>query len=84
MPLSLETPLGEALLKSCTHEVPPVRHVSTQLPALAGQSVHMKGWVHRLRDFVEHGYDVRRLIRTIAVSKVYGLSSQPNADNLRD
>jgi hypothetical protein len=36
------------------------------------------------RDFVEHGYDVRRLIRTIAVSKVYGLSSQPNADNLRD
>lgn len=35
-------------------------------------------------DFVEHGYDVRRLIRTIAVSQVYGLSSQPNADNVRD
>jgi hypothetical protein len=36
------------------------------------------------REFVEHGYDVRRLIRTIAVSNVYGLASQPNADNLRD
>ena len=36
------------------------------------------------RDFVKHGYDVRRLIRTVATAKVYGLSSQPNADNVRD
>lgn len=36
------------------------------------------------RDFVENGYDVRRLIRTIVTSQVYGLSSQPNADNVRD
>ena len=28
-----------------------MRHVSSQLPALAGQSVSLKGWVHRLRDF---------------------------------
>lgn len=36
------------------------------------------------RDFVEHGYDIRRLIRTIATSQTYGLSSQPNSDNVRD
>lgn len=36
------------------------------------------------QDFVSHGYDVRRLIRTIATSRVYGLSSLPNADNVRD
>ncbi len=36
------------------------------------------------RDFVTHGFDRRRLIRTIATARVYGLSSQPNADNVRD
>lgn len=36
------------------------------------------------RDFVAHGFDVRRLIRTIATARVYGLSSQPNVDNVRD
>ncbi|QDU28311.1 Bacterial Ig-like domain (group 2) [Anatilimnocola aggregata] len=36
------------------------------------------------RDFVAQGFDLRRLIRTIATSQVYGLSSLPNADNLRD
>ncbi|MCE9605518.1 MAG: DUF1549 domain-containing protein [Planctomycetia bacterium] len=35
-------------------------------------------------DFIAHEFDLRRLIRTIAVSRVYGLSSEANADNLRD
>jgi len=35
-------------------------------------------------DFVAHDFDLRRLIRTIATSRVYGLSSEANADNLRD
>ncbi len=36
------------------------------------------------RDFVTHGFDRRQLLRTIATSRVYGLSSHPNADNVRD
>ena len=36
------------------------------------------------RDFVAHRFDQRHLLRTIATSGVYGLSSQPNADNVRD
>ena len=36
------------------------------------------------RDFVAHKFDLRHLLRTIATSGVYGLSSQPNADNVRD
>lgn len=36
------------------------------------------------RDFVTHGFDRRRLLRTIATARVYGLSSHPNADNVRD
>jgi hypothetical protein len=36
------------------------------------------------RDFVEHRYDVKHLIRTIATSRVYGLSSQANDTNARD
>ncbi len=36
------------------------------------------------QDFVAHRYDVRGLIRTIATARVYGLSSQPNGDNVRD
>lgn len=35
-------------------------------------------------DFVEHGYDIRRLIRTIMNSAVYRLSSEPNATNASD
>ncbi len=36
------------------------------------------------KDFVEHGYDVRRLIRTIMDSSVYQLSSEANATNQAD
>jgi hypothetical protein len=36
------------------------------------------------KDFVEHGYDVQRLIRTIMNSGVYQLSSEANATNQSD
>jgi len=36
------------------------------------------------RDFASHGYDVKRLIGTIATSLAYGLSSTPEAGNLGD
>ncbi|HEY1493477.1 MAG TPA: DUF1553 domain-containing protein [Candidatus Solibacter sp.] len=36
------------------------------------------------KDFVEHGYDVRRLIRTIMNSSAYQLSSEANATNQSD
>jgi hypothetical protein len=36
------------------------------------------------RDFVEHGYDLRRLERTILSSRTYQLSSVPNPTNARD
>ena len=36
------------------------------------------------KDFVEHGYDVKRLIRTIMNSAVYQLSSEANATNQAD
>jgi hypothetical protein len=36
------------------------------------------------RDFVEHGYDLKHLIRTIMQSHVYQLSSMPNEYNVRD
>jgi hypothetical protein len=36
------------------------------------------------KDFVEHGFDVNRLIRTIMVSNVYQLSSDANATNQND
>jgi hypothetical protein len=36
------------------------------------------------KDFVAHHFDVQHLIRTIVTSRVYGLSSQPNASNVRD
>src|SRR5687767_13556169 len=36
------------------------------------------------KDFVEHGYDVRRLIRLIMASQTYGLSSVPNETNADD
>lgn len=35
-------------------------------------------------DFITHGYDQRQLIRTIAASRTYQLSSHPNAANERD
>src|SRR6185436_10400269 len=35
-------------------------------------------------DFVKHGYDIKHLVRTIADSRVYGLSSVPNESNARD
>lgn len=36
------------------------------------------------KDFIEHGYDVQRLIRTIMNSSVYQLSSEANATNQSD
>jgi hypothetical protein len=36
------------------------------------------------KDFVEHGYDVQRLIRTIMNSSLYQLSSEANATNQSD
>jgi hypothetical protein len=35
-------------------------------------------------DFVQHGYDVKHLIRTITASRTYRLSSEPNATNEQD
>jgi hypothetical protein len=36
------------------------------------------------RDFVASGYDLKHLIKTIATSQTYGLSSLPNESNARD
>ncbi len=36
------------------------------------------------RDFVEHGYDLKHLIRTICRSSTYQLSSEPNPYNVLD
>jgi hypothetical protein len=36
------------------------------------------------KDFIDHGYDLKHLIRTILGSHVYQLSSTPNSYNLRD
>jgi len=36
------------------------------------------------RDFAEHGFDVKHLIRTITASQTYQLSSRPNATNELD
>src|SRR5262249_18875876 len=36
------------------------------------------------KDFVEHGYDIRRLERSILQSRTYQLSSMTNASNARD
>lgn len=36
------------------------------------------------RDFVAHGHDLKHLLRTIMTSRLYGLSSQPTADNAAD
>jgi hypothetical protein len=36
------------------------------------------------RDFVAHGHDLKRLLRTIMTSRLYGLSSQPTAENADD
>ena len=35
-------------------------------------------------DFVTHGYDLKRLVRTICASRTYGLSSVPNEFNGKD
>ena len=35
-------------------------------------------------DFVRHGYDLKRLVRTIATSRAYGRSSTPNDSNRDD
>lgn len=35
-------------------------------------------------DFVQHKYDLKHLIRTIMTSRLYGLSSQPTAENGTD
>lgn len=35
-------------------------------------------------DFVEHNFDLKHLIRTIMTSRLYGLSSQPTAENRSD
>ena len=36
------------------------------------------------KDFAEHGYDLRRLIRTITASRIYQLAAEPNATNAED
>jgi hypothetical protein len=36
------------------------------------------------KDFIEHGFDLRRLMRTIATSRTYSLSYQPNEWNADD
>jgi hypothetical protein len=36
------------------------------------------------KDFRDHGYDIKHLIRTITASSVYGLSSEPNTRNIAD
>jgi hypothetical protein len=36
------------------------------------------------RDFVEHGFDIRRLERTVLASRTYQLSSRPNPTNVGD
>ncbi|MBM4072220.1 MAG: DUF1549 domain-containing protein [Planctomycetes bacterium] len=36
------------------------------------------------REFVDHGHDIKHLIRVICNSAAYGLSSQPNASNRND
>jgi Protein of unknown function (DUF1549)/Protein of unknown function (DUF1553) len=36
------------------------------------------------KDFAEHGYDLRRLIRTITGSRTYQLAAEPNATNADD
>jgi hypothetical protein len=36
------------------------------------------------KDFAEHGYDLRRLIRTITASRTYQLAAAPNATNADD
>jgi hypothetical protein len=36
------------------------------------------------RDFIQHRFDLKHLIRTIMVSTTYQLSSEPTADNLAD
>lgn len=35
-------------------------------------------------DFIEHGFDIKQLTKTIMKSRVYGLSSQPTAANAAD
>jgi hypothetical protein len=35
-------------------------------------------------DFVKHNFDLKHLIRTITTSRLYGLSSQPTAENRAD
>lgn len=35
-------------------------------------------------DFAQHGYDLKHLMRTIATSRLYQLSSTPNATNVAD
>jgi len=35
-------------------------------------------------DFIKHGYDLKRLVRTLATSRAYGLSSLPNEFNAAD
>ena len=35
-------------------------------------------------DFLEHGFDLKRLIRTITASETYARSSRPNASNVDD
>lgn len=36
------------------------------------------------KDFIEHNYDLKHLIRTICASKTYQMSSNPNEHNLKD
>jgi hypothetical protein len=59
--------------------VEPVDDLRATNPATNGPLLEALG-----RDFAEHGYDVKHLIRTICNSHVYGLSSVPNERNVVD
>lgn len=59
--------------------VEPVDDLRATNPASNGPLLEALG-----RDFAEHGFDVKHLIRTIATSYVYGLSSLPGERNAVD
>jgi hypothetical protein len=59
--------------------VEPVDDLRATNPASNGPLLEALG-----RDFAEHGFDIRHLIRTITTSYVYGLSSLPTERNVVD
>ncbi len=59
--------------------VEPVDDLRATNPASNGALLEALG-----RDFAEHGFNIKHLIRTITTSYVYGLSSLPSARNVVD